>query len=408
MKVCLRRMVYLMFFLANGSAYSQVVSNALSGIVRQLQPSEKWSFAGDQAANARFPLIERVEMRTELDRLLFSRQEYLTRATLHGFGQGKAEKRKMRAFIDWKSEARRDDWHAVIYNMYSSLIDWHYAVSVYQGLEEERALLQQADSLFTRYLEEGREIDLVDYTSLKQELLDVQADLAISKVRWQNAARAVGADTLQATPDPFWMGPDQMALLLDTLEMKVDALLAAEIAYLDASAAVLHAETGRWLDFVQARYTIRDDLLLQNRFSIGFGFVFPWKGSSIVKGKEIAFRKEQLTEESRSSRFLREEELALVKSKFSASYLACNQYKNLLKDASLDELKDRIQKSGKVEPIKWLLLKRNALKRKAVWHKELHLMWEYYIKALHLSGHMYVEPWMNYLYGRHLVGLPAR
>jgi hypothetical protein len=381
---------------------AQVAGRALSSVSVMSQPSSGWTPVLRMAENTGIPLVDKMEMRSETDRLLYSRQEFLTRATFNGFGQQKAEKNKMRSFAIWKENERNGFWRPAILRTYRLLSDWHYSALELQLLDSERASLDREDSLYTRILQSGRETDLMDYLELKQEKMDCKIRYESAYNQWLKAAKLVGADTTMIAGDALWITPDKMVAITQSIPLTFNNDIIPEYNYLTSSAQLIRAENRRILDFVQARYTVRDDLLLQNRFTLGIGLLIPWRGSASLKLREISLRQEQLLEEGRADSTHIRLEFMQLRDAFFNHYSSWQKWKEAENDTSWQALKDKIVASGKADPIKILRLERKAMQRKAAEIRELKKIWDTYIDILHLSGVLYSRPLTNYLYGSNI------
>lgn len=402
--ICLKDAVvfsYVLLTISN-SLCAQIAGRALSNVSALSQPSSTWMVQLRKAENAGIPLVEKIEIRSETDRLLYSRQEFLTRATFNGFGQQKAEKNKLRSYATWKENERNSFWRPAILRTYKSLSEWHYSVLELQILESERSLMDKEDSLYAKMLQRGLEIDLNDFLEFKQEKIDFDIRQEKAYGQWLKAAKLVGADTSSLLGDVLWITPEQIISVLDSLPFYFNNNIIPEYNYLSSSARLIKAENQKLLDFVQARYTVRDDLLLQNRFTLGIGLLIPWRGSASLKLKEISMKQEQLLEEGRADSISSSIELLQLKDVLFNSYESWQKWREADDDQVWQSLKSKIISSGKADPVKLLRLERKSLHRKVSEIRELKKIWDTYIEILDISGALYARPLINYLYGNNI------
>jgi len=381
---------------------AQTAGRALSSLSDLSQPSNTWIPQLHRAENAGIPLVEKIEFRSETDRLLYSRQEFLSRATFNGFGQQRAEKNKIRSYAIWKENERNSFWQPAILRTYKALSDWHYSVMELQLTETEKTLLDKEDSLYVRILESGRETDLTDYLEFQQEKRDHEINREAAYNQWLKATKIVGADTLSVSGDALWITPEKIISKVDTLSFAFKNEIIPEYNYLHSSAQLIRAENHKLLDFAQARYTVRDDLLLQNRFTLGISLLIPWRGSASLKLKEISLRQEQLLEEGRADSSNMHVEFMQLRDALFNSYITWQRWKDADSDPMWQALKNKIVASGKADPFKLLRLERKSLTRKATEIRELKKIWDTYIEILHVTGRLYIRPLINYLYGENI------
>jgi hypothetical protein len=381
------------------SLSGQTAGKVLSSFELLSRPAAAWQNTYSQSFRTRLPWVEKIEFRSETDRLLLSREEFLTRATFNGRSQRNAERNKLTTYATWKAEERDAFWHPALKNAYMDLVSWYHHVLDLKILKEREILLNKEESLYNRLLQEGIETNLSEYLSLQLEKKTLEFEIENARAQWMESALSVGADTTQADLDALWIGPEQMNAVLDSLQMEEIRQTGSEMAYLDASAELIRSESRRILDFVQLKYTVRDDLLLQNRFTVGVGLIIPWRGSANLKIQEISARREQLREKERAQKVQQSMEYRQLRKQFNAIYVSWKQWQEIENDPSLQALKDKIMTSGRVDSEKLYGFDKEMLKRKELQQRDLRKMSEYYIELLHTSGALYKKPLINYLYG---------
>jgi len=393
--VCILSTVLLCYSNVSG----QIAGKVLSNLELLSRPAADWQNTYNQSFRTRLPWVEKIEFRSETDRLMLSREEFLTRATFNGRSQRNAESNKLNSYANWKSEERDALWHPALKNAYMDLVSWHHHVLDLKILKEREILLNKEENLYNRLLQDGIETNLSDYLALQLEKKTLEFELENARAQWVESARHVGADTVQTALDALWIGPEQMNSVLDSLQMEDIRQTGSEMAYLDASEELIRSESRRIVDFVQLKYTVRDDLLLQNRFTVGVGLIIPWRGSANLKIQEISARREQLREKERAGKVQQSMEYRQLRKQFNASYVSWKQWQEIENDSSLQALKDKIMKSGRVDVEKLYDFDKEMLKRKELQYRDLRKMSEYYVALLHTTGALYKKPLINYLYG---------
>ncbi|MCE2789624.1 MAG: hypothetical protein LW630_06885 [Saprospiraceae bacterium] len=392
--------LFLFMVVFQAAGLSQEAERTLAKVVSLYQPEEEWNESFRTVQNLSLPWLEKVEFRSELDRLLFSRQEFLARASFQLPSIRRAEVNRLKSYTAWKTSERNTSWFPVLLQTYQSLVNFQGSTLEVKGLQNEYLLLMKEDSLYRQILGSGREADIPDFIGLQSEIQDVLSQLTIARRRWIEYARLVGADTLVPKPDLYWLSPEQMKAVVDSVGIGRNSSADGEIDYLEASFRLARAESKRWLDFVQTRYIVRDDLLLQNRFSVGVGLIIPWNGSTRLKLADLQFRQIQLKEEERANSFWRTKRIQQYKADFASSFAAFEILSGQQEDGNIQSLKLKYLQSGKLDPVKWLRMERYELRRNATILKELQRLWKTYIDIMDVSGMMYHPPFINYLYGK--------
>ncbi len=392
----------LILILLHTLCTAQEAERVLARVVSAFAPQQEYIESFQTVQQLSLPWLEKVEVRSELDRLLFSRQEYLARASFQLPSIRKAEINKLKSYTAWKMEERNTSWFPVLLQTYQSLVDVHTNAMLVTDLQQEYLLLMREDSLYRQILGAGREADIPDFIGLQSEIQDVGNQMFIARRRWKEYARLIGADTLMPTTDIYWLSPSQMKSIVDSVGIIRNSAVNGELDYLDASARLVRAESRKWLDFVQSRYTVRDDLLLQNRFSVGIGLVIPWNGSARSKLADLQFRQSQLKEEENAGISWRNQRLQQHKAEFASSYAAIEILSGRKEDGNIRDVKMKYLQSGKLDPVKWIRMERYEIRRKATIQKELQRLWKSYIDIMDVSGLMYQFPLVNCLYGRML------
>ena len=69
--------LFLFMVVFQAAGLSQEAERTLAKVVSLYQPEEEWNESFRTVQNLSLPWLEKVEFRSELDRLLFSRQDFL-------------------------------------------------------------------------------------------------------------------------------------------------------------------------------------------------------------------------------------------------------------------------------------------------------------------------------------------
>lgn len=349
----------------------------------------------------KLPILEKFELRPNTDRLTFTRQQFTLRASFNSLTQRKAMYNKQEAFISVQDENTKKLNRERIFNTYQRYIHMARCHSEMALLEKESNLLQKQLNISEQVLSSGQSVDLSDYLQLRTELMASKTSMEEKVIEYKNFRSLLGIDTSIQLPS-ISIEAEEMAAFVS--EQKLDTAYIfdanskkAQLAYLEASSKAEKAEASRMLDFVQARYTVREDLLLENRFSIGFGFMFPYKGSSKLELADILTRQKITHKDISEIIETTTEEYSIKKNAFERKLSLYKQLGQFSKDEKYINLKTKIMESGRLNPLKYheIFMEELSLEKKysETWFDILEL----YLELLHLTGRMYEEPYKNYL-----------
>ena len=172
----------------------------------------------------------------------------------------------------------------------------------------------------------------------------------------------------------------------------------AEGEYLQSELLAENAEVGKIIDFVQVKYTVRDDLLLQNRFSVGVGFLIPWRGSSGLKQSETRLKQNILLVEKEVKKLDLQSDFERLKNNFQQKYTQYNILKGVINDADVKKLKDQVIASGRLDPLKVVELEKPNIELTLKMSTIKHELLELYIQILSSAGDLFSLPYKNYLH----------
>ncbi len=349
------------------------------------------------------PFLEKVEFRSELDRMMSARQEFLIRTSFNGLGQIKAERHKFNALLARKSEASQIIKNEVISQKYQDIIELILIIRNIEMIKEYQFNLDERIKMSETILSNGLSPDLLDYIQLKESVIQMEIKKGGFDLKWKVYTDKLKIDTSANIDLTRLPEPSQMKSYIDSLKPDFDQHpeirgYVFESQYLKADLNVQRSKSTKILDFAQVRHTLRDDLLLQNRFSIGVGLNVPWSGSFSLKRQDINIK----LEEASTKKELKKVSLKTSFNDFKNTfYYELNQYKmwqSLHSDTVIVDLKNKIINSRRLDPLKILSLKESELdaSSKALEHYEKLL--KIYINILDITGELYSKPLRNYLH----------
>ncbi len=344
-------------------------------------------------------LVDRIDIRSEIDRLTTSRQEFAIRTNFNSFTEKKAQLAKHQSYVDWKKSQVFQHRNEEIYQKYKQLIRLNYLELEVNFVKDIEALLIENLNVTETMMSNGISFDLGEYISIKESILsnqekqqsirneldDIYKELQIAEVNKEGWVSKATSDSIISQINSQGIG------------LKHKDVFDSQMRYLHDLERLESAKNDKILDFAQAKYTVRDDLFLQNRFTIGVGLNIPWRGSEKNAMSELRAKKAALTYE-------KEEEYLSLKDEWKAAYLVFRRKSNQLKllqdiknDDSLSKLKEKIIESQRLSPVKILKIKEEETELEMNINKTRYDLESTYILLLHISGVMYGKPYIDFL-----------
>ena len=395
-------LVWLMLLSLSSTSQSSSFSDYLRKTVHAYQTGP-YSDLGLQLSHLdyRLPLLEKVELRPFTDRLTLARQQFTLRASFNTIRERKSLLQKQQAYLRLQDQDTRAMAREKILGAYLRYVRLWRLNAESALLEKENNLLVRKSELTEKILTAGQSTDLSDYLELRTLILAGAAALGEKKEEFTNLASYMGLDTTLSAEIPT-IGPEEISMVIATLQPDTTFLhetagKRAQIDYLDASYRAEKAASAKILDFVQARYTVREDLLPENRFSVGIGLVFPYNGSTKLDLADIVTKQKIAARDISDIIKRTKEEFDDARSEFEQKLALHNMLKTIPQDKKYNQLKTRILDSGRLDPLKQndILMDELNIESKTL---EAHAdLTELYIRLLHLSGKLYDKPMKNYL-----------
>ena len=350
----------------------------------------------------KLPILEKIDARTEFDRLLTSRQEFMLRTSFNSLRQRKAEYQKHQSSLQLYSTKAITRTNEILAKRVENILDWVEIKEQMDFQEKYNNYLLEKEALIRNILAAGEAIDLEDLISIKEQILENQLKSNTLKLKKKNICESLKINEGTIINLDQWPSVSQILSIVNGLtpviEKHPDIIeLDAEYRYLNMDLQTEKAKSQKIVDFAQAKFTVRDDLLLRNKFSIGMGFTIPWTGSYRIKKQENLIKQEDLTNKNAIRKIELINEFETLKSEINREAQSYQLWKNLSSDSTLLVLKNKIVNSGRMDPIKILELKKSTLdiETKILEHQQA--IYRLYIKLLEISGKLVDRPYRNYL-----------
>lgn len=397
-------LLLLFFFLIHDATCQKVnpsslLSDALSDERIQLDTKLLQKM---ESYDAKLPILEKIDARTEFDRLLTSRQEFMLRTSFNSLRQRKAEYQKHQSSLQLYSTKAITRTNEILAKRVENILDWVETKEQMDFQEKYNNYLLEKEALIRNILVAGEAIDLEDLISIKEQILENQLKSNTLELKRKNNCESLKINEGTIINLDQWPSVSQILSIVNGLtpviEKHPDIIeLDAEYRYLNMDLQTEKAKSQKIVDFAQAKFTVRDDLLLRNRFSIGMGFTIPWTGSYRIKKQENLIKQEDVTNKSAIRKIEIQTEFETLKSEINSEAQSYQLWKNLSSDSTLIMLKNKIVNSGRMDPIKILELKKSTLdiETKILEHQQA--IYRLYIKLLEVSGKLVERPYRNYL-----------
>lgn len=350
----------------------------------------------------KLPILEKIDARTEFDRLLTSRQEFMLRTSFNSLRQRKAEYQKHQSSLQLYSTKAITRTNEILAKRVENILDWVETKEQMDLQEKYNNYLLEKEALIRNILAAGEAIDLEDLISIKEQILENQLKSNTLELKRKKNCESLKINEGTIINLDQWPSVSQILSIVNGLtpviEKHPDIIeLDAEYRYLNMDLQTEKAKSQKIVDFAQAKFTVRDDLLLRNRFSIGMGFTIPWTGSYRIKKQENLIKQEDVTNKSAIRKIEIQTEFETLKSEINSEAQSYQLWQNLSSDSTLIMLKNKIVNSGRMDPIKILELKKSTLdiETKILEHQQA--IYRLYIKLLEVSGKLVERPYRNYL-----------
>lgn len=397
-------LLLLFFFLIHDATCQKVnpsslLSDALSDERIQLDTKLLQKM---ESYDDKLPILEKIDARTEFDRLLTSRQEFMLRTSFNSLRQRKAEYQKHQSSLQLYSTKAITRINEILAKRVENILDWVETKEQMDFQEKYNNYLLEKEALVRNILAAGEAIDLEDLISIKEQILENQLKSNNLELKRKNNCESLKINEGTIINLDQWPSVSQILSIVNGLtpviEKHPDIIeLDAEYRYLNMDLLTEKAKSQKIVDFAQAKFTVRDDLLLRNRFSIGMGFTIPWTGSYRIKKQENLIKQEDVTNKNAIRKIEIQTEFETLKSEINSEAQSYQLWQNLSSDSTLIMLKNKIVNSGRMDPIKILELKKSTLdiETKILEHQQA--IYRLYIKLLEVSGKLVERPYRNYL-----------
>ncbi len=354
----------------------------------------------------KLPFVEKINAQTETDRFQLQRQQFQTRVSFNGWEEMKQEKKWKQANISVEEADKNVLFQDALLDRYALLLDYRAAfktLNLYQKIylvfKDKRDVYQKMAKLSTNF-------DIEDLIKAEENVYQYQQKIAETenaiRLMQQFSQRLLDAKDAVLLDTTNWIPLSKMRDFVANLSKTPtnNALLSqqeAKIGLAQANYDVEKATTKKIVDYAQMKYGARPTTNLQTEFSIGLGFVVPYRGSSKTVLKRLSFKQleeknklEDIRENLDLQLFSEQQALDIILKEHDLVSQQINDNQTLY---ALDHYA-QIQGSS---PIVLLRMQELVLQRQARLLDLEREAFVKYIKLLYTTGKLAALPLQNYL-----------
>jgi hypothetical protein len=360
-----------------------------------------------EETNHRLPFIEQISIRTETDRFDIDRQEYLARMSVNGISEMHHVKELQAVELTVEQKTQR------VY-LHEALVDRYEAVASINQVLQELSLHQELQLVYADKITVLKKQAQLNLKPDLEELIKAEYDLDEENLKidaflsqLQELKQFIGILAPLVTGDwqldtTQFVSPAHIELILDqlsptviqnpTLEQKQTEVEEVNLAY-----DLEKASSNQMLDYLQVRYAGRPENFYEQEFTIGAGFLLPFKGSSRVKLSGLQIKMNDADQEAQiyEEELKREMTIALQKVKALAVRYRLGELQ--WKDSQASFTLEQYGVAQSEGPFLLLNAKEMQVKRQLSLLDIQRDMLEQYLKILDWSGYLSAEPQVNYL-----------
>ncbi|MBK9257843.1 MAG: hypothetical protein IPM42_20505 [Saprospiraceae bacterium] len=356
-----------------------------------------------QGLDYSLPLMEKIEFRTETNRLTTSRQQFMLRTSFNSLAEKRAVLNKRNTFLSLKNIENLNTLHSKIKETYQNILQLSELKREFNFESEKLALLKKQLEISETILSSGLSYDLADFYKLKISIQTSKLKLLSLEDNLLLVNKQLKLDQQQSVVDIENLITIEIAAdLLKNLSWDIESnpeihQFIMESDYLQSSFDLDKAKSQKILDFVQLEYTVREDLLLENRFSVGVGLQLPWRGYGKINKSDFLSKQNLLEKEKELNSYFIKEQIEKLTDQF---FLKHKQYIGLLEvinDPEMKEFEQKLIHSGRIDPIKMIKIYESDLENTHSLKQLENAAIKIYIDILHNTGLLYRKPYKNYL-----------
>lgn len=398
---------FFILFIINLLCLQTSAQHSIQGILKSVADDERMGIAStfvnaSKSAEFRLPYVESVDFRTDWDRMMPSRQKYRIRANFNGFLQNNAEIKRYNSLVNLKTIKLLKEQKDFLTQKYIQILEAIDADQNKAICDELLSHFLNLDNIYRKAMAMGSEVSVSDFLKNKENILNIhnKRNSFIQKRAFRY--ECLKLDTIKHIETNNLITPQQMRAHLVLLDFRPNQnlenkQLAAELDFINAKVRLKKAENSKLVDYVQVGYTVREDLIGENKFSVALGLTLPYKGTTRVALKELALNKSELIAQTAIRTLKLEDEFTQLMEEFKLNYANLQVIDSLYNSQDYKRLKEQIRRSGHISPFEAEELKKSEIEVKLRrWESYFELL-TCYVKLLDLNDLLAETPLRNYL-----------
>ena len=357
--------------------------------------------------NLQLPFVEQIGLRTETDRFELRREEYLSRVSVNGLREIRAQRQLQDAGLELSRGKLRILRHKALLDRYQTLTTCRL---LQRKLELQRQLLlvyQDQAFVLSQLAAQQADADLEAIIKVEYDRDDLALRVAASEGALRELRAAIGQwvavnstdwqldttgfipasrilEITAAMPQSGWQNPEL-------------ALGQAKMEQIDAAYRLEKAKAGQVLDFFQLRYNNRPGEPLNRDLSVGIGLNIPYKGSARIKRNTLKIEQQEAGLEWRLDQDENTRSISSARRKLTALDQQYHLAQQLWQDS---QARFTLAQSALAEasgPLPVLKARELQLKRQFTLLDLESEMFGQYLNLLDWTGALSAEPAINYL-----------
>ncbi|MFN0013944.1 MAG: TolC family protein [Saprospiraceae bacterium] len=357
--------------------------------------------------NPRLPLVDKVSLRSQTDRLELQRQRYAVRVSLNGFRQIKAERGVRQANLFIAESRQRRLLHAALTERYETLIAYRQTVREIDLCRQFSLVFQDKSDVLKARAAYAGDADVEELIKAEYDVDENALQLTEAEQHLRECREALVLFTPTAQPDAEidttgFLPPDRLLFAAANLSGQATThpdLIenTAKVARAEAQYQAEKARSQQLLDFVQVRHDNRPDEPLSRDISFAVGINLPFSGASTYKMAELKIEKNAAETALAEEQINVARRLSEARARLAALDALHRQATLLLADNQAVFTLRQAGASVAADPLALLRAKELILKRQQRLLEIEAEMYAQYLNLLDWSGQLSVEPLTNYL-----------
>ena len=352
------------------------------------------------------PLVEKMEFRTESDRLDIQRQEFLFRMSFNKGRSRKVQDQITNNNIKLYETRSQLISEVELARRYKRIVDWYYVEQEIERLKTHKILLEDKKLVYQKMLVNALVVDIDDLLRVEENILEINRNISKSE---HLKKYAIGQllplmDSLAEynLQNDSWISIETMKKVLNEIrEISTknleQAQQAAKVDFSQLEYDMEKSEANKILDFVQVKYARRGNINFYQELSLGLAFNIPVKSSSRIKLNKNML---DIIDEQYKQHLLEMDLEEKIASYYTGFDFLAKEYELIQEQISDNRLEKTYEKYSKVEgaqPLTLLRIKESILENERLINEIEKDACLIFLEILRFKGLIHQIPTTNYL-----------